>query len=68
MKSFKNESKHGPAVPFSGPHAQLSQRSKENFTVPFFGPSAGPKMRPQIAKSTPKVDSCNKQKNITAFI
>ena len=44
QKTLKNEPKHGPkkwdrlAVPFLGPHAQLSKRTKEkHFHGPIFG-------------------------------
>ena len=51
-------------VPFLGPHAQLSRRTKEKH---FHGPIFGTVWRYQkwdrkIAKSTAKADPCNKQK------
>ena len=75
QKTSKNEPKHGPqkwdrqAVPFLGPHAQLSKRTKEKH---FHGPIFGTVWRYQkwdrkIAKSTAKADPCNKQKITTGF-
>ena len=57
------------AVPFFGPHAQLSKRTKEKH---FHGPIFGTVWRYQkwdrkIAKSTAKADPCNKQKITTGF-
>ena len=57
------------AVPFLGPHAQLSKRTKEKH---FHGPIFGTVWRYQkwdrkIAKSTAKADPCNEQKMTTAF-
>ena len=50
QKTSKNEPKHGPkkwdrlAVPFVGPHAQLSKRTKEkHFHGPILRPSGGTK-------------------------
>ena len=58
QKTSKSEPKHGPkngtdrlAVPFLGPHVQLSKRTKEKH---FHGPIFGiwlPKMRPQNRKN-----------------
>ena len=45
QQTSKNEPKHGPKVPFLGPHAPLSKKKqkKSTFTVSFLGPSGGTK-------------------------
>ena len=56
QKFLKNEPKHSPkngtlAVPFLGPHAQLSKRTKEkHFHGPIFGTVWRYQMRPQNRK------------------
>ena len=70
QKTSKNEPKHGPknwdrlAVPFLGPHALLSKRTKEkHFHGPFLGRSGGTKMRPQNRKINSKGRPVQRTKN-----
>ena len=70
QKTSKSEPKHGPkngtdrlAVPFLGPHVQLSKRTKEKH---FHGPIFGiwlPKMRPQNRKINSKGSPVQQTKN-----
>ena len=56
------------AVPFLGPHAPLSKKTKKStFTVSFWTVWRYQKWDRKIAKSTAKADPCNEQKMTTAF-
>ena len=56
------------AVPFLGPYALLSKRTKEkHFHSPILGPSGSAKMRPQNRKINSKGRPVQRTKMITAF-